>query len=178
MPAIHRVARVFVLLAALPLLTNAPSAARLQPPPDLEAFARKVREVIRLEYAEPIRFNYLEQGQEVDISMFGKVSVGPMQTFEVRQNPPGGPWRRLIAVDGKPLAAAELARGDAEHQRQLRKKAEREQSETPRQRAARLKKDADELRERDEILDDAERVFAFSFIARETVDGQPVMSSS
>ena len=31
--------------------------------PDLAAFATKVREVIRLEYAEPIRFNYLEQGQ-------------------------------------------------------------------------------------------------------------------
>jgi hypothetical protein len=175
MPAIRRVARVFVLLAALPLLTNALSAARLQPPPDLDAFARKVREVIRLEYAEPIRFNYLEQGQDVDISMFGKVSVGPMKTFEVRQNPPGEAWRRLIAVDGKPLAAAELARADAEHQRLLRKKADREKSETSRQRAARLKRDADELRERDEILDDAERVFAFSFIARETVDGQPMV---
>jgi hypothetical protein len=164
-----------VVLLGLPLLTIAPSAARGQPPPDLAAFARKVREVIRLEYAEPIRFNYLEQGREVDVSMFGKVSVGPMQTFEVRQNPPGEAWRRLIAVEGKPLDAAELARADAEHQRLLRKKADREKSETPRQRAARLKKDADELRERDEILDDAERVFAFSFIAREMVDGQPVV---
>jgi hypothetical protein len=175
MPALYRVARVVVLLAALPLLTNAPSAARLQPPPDLDAFARKVREVIRLEYAEPIRFNYLEQAQDVDVSMFGKVSVGPMQTFEVRQNPPGDAWRRLIAVDGKPLDVAELARKDAEHQRRQRRKAERERSETPRQRAARLKTEADELRERDDILDDAERVFAFNFIARDTVDGQRVI---
>ena len=175
MPAISRVARVVVLLAGLPLGTIAPAAARIQPPGDLEAFARKVREVIRLEYAEPIRFNYLEQGQDVDISMFGRVSVGPMQTFEVRQNPPGEAWRRLIAVDGTPLGDAELARADAEHQRQLRKKADHEKSETPRQRAARLKKEADELRERDEILDDAERVFAFSFISREVVDGEPVI---
>ena len=50
----------------------------------------------------------------------------------------------------------------------MRRKAEREQSESPRQRAARLKKEADELRERDEILDDAERVFAFTFVSRET----------
>jgi hypothetical protein len=172
MPAVYRIA---LILCTLPLLTIAPSADRDQPPPDLDAFARKVREVIRLEYAEPIRFNYLEQGQEVDISMFGKVSAGPMQTFEVRQSPPGEAWRRLIAVEGKPLDPAELARGDAEYQRQHRRRAEREQSETSRQRAARLKKDADELRERDEILDDAERVFAFSFVSRETVDGQPVV---
>ena len=55
----------------------------------------------------------------MDISMFGKVSVGPLQTFEVRQNPPGEAWRRLVAIDGKPLAAAELARRDAEHERKI-----------------------------------------------------------
>ena len=168
-------ARVALLVVALPLLPAAGSAVRVQPPPDLDAFARKVREVIRLEYADPIRFNYTEEGRDVDISMFGKVSVGPLQTFEVRQNPPGEAWRRLVAIDGKPLAAAELARRDAEHERQMRHKAEREQSESPRQRAARLKKDADELRERDEILDDAERVFAFTFVSRESVDGQAVV---
>jgi hypothetical protein len=168
---------VFVALLglALPFLTIAGSAVRAQPPADLDVFARKVREVIRLEYADPIRFNYTEEGRDVDISMFGKVSVGPLQTFEVRQNPPGEAWRRLVAIDGKPLAAAELARRDAEHEREMRRKAEREQSETPRQRAARLEKEAEELRERDEILDDAERVFAFTFVARENVDGQPVI---
>jgi hypothetical protein len=164
-------ARVALVLLALPLLTIAASSARVQPPPDLDAFARKVRDVIRAEYAEPIRFNYIEEGRDVDISMLGGVSVGPMQRFEVRQEPPGDAWRRLVAVDGKPLDAAELARLDAEH----RKKVERLRSETPRQRAARLKKEADELRERDEILDDAERVFAFSFVGREWIDGQPVV---
>ena len=164
-------ARVALVLLALPLLTIAASSAGVQPPPDLDAFARKVRDTIRTEYAEPIRFNYIEEGRDVDISMLGRVSVGPMQRFEVRQEPPGDAWRRLVAVDGKPLDAAELARLDAEH----RKKVERLRSETTRQRAARLKKEADELRERDEIIDDAERVFAFSFVGRDRIDGQPVV---
>jgi hypothetical protein len=159
------------VLLVLPLWTIAAPSARVQPPPDPDALARKVRDVIRTEYAEPVRFNYIEEGRDVDISMLGKVSVGPMQRFEVRQEPPGEAWRRLVAVDGKPLDAAELARLDAEH----RKKVERLRSETPRQRAARLKEEADELRERDEILDDAERVFAFSFHGREQIDGQPVV---
>jgi hypothetical protein len=131
---------------------------------------KKVREGIRLEYAEPVRFNYIEEGPEIDISMFGRVSVGPVQTFEVRQNAHGDPWKRLIAIDGKPLDAKELARRDAEHERRK----QRRRDESPRQRSARLREEADEIRERDEILDDAERVFAFSYVARDSVDGQPV----
>lgn len=164
-------ARVPLLFLALPFLTIAVSPVRVQSPPDPDALASKVREVMRAEYAEPVRFNYVEEGSDVDVSMLGKVSVGPVQRFEVRQEPPGEPWRRLVAVDGKPLDAAELARLDADHRKQV----ERVRSETPRQRAARLKKDADEQRERDEILDDAERVFAFAFIGREQIDGQPVI---
>ncbi len=163
--------RVALVFLAFPLLTIAASSARVQPPPDLDALARRVRDVIRTEYAEPVRFNYVEEGSDVEVSMLGKVSVGPVQRFEVRQEPPGEAWRRLVAVDGKPLDAGELARLDAEHRKQL----ERVRSETPRQRAARLKKEADELRERDEVLDDAERVFAFSFVGREQIDGQPVI---
>ena len=163
--------RVALVLLALPLLTIADSSARIQSPPDLDTLARKVRDVIRTEYAEPVRFNYIEEGRDVDVSMLGRVSVGPLQRFEVRHEPPGEPWRRLVAVDGKPLDAEELSRLDAEH----RKKVEHRRSETPRQRAARLKEEADELRERDEILDDAERVFAFSYVGRERIDGQPVV---
>jgi hypothetical protein len=163
--------RVALVLLALPLLTIAAASAPAQPPPDLDALARRVRDVIRTEYAGPVRFNYIEEGRDVDVSMLGRVSVGPMQRFEIRQEPPGEAWRRLVAVDGKPLDAAELARLDAEH----RKKVERLRSETPRQRAARLKEEADDLRERDEIFDDAERVFAFSYVGRELIDGQPVV---
>ena len=164
-------ARAALVLVVLPLLAGARVSIGSQPPSDLDAFAKKVREVIRREYAEPVYFNYIEEGRDVDISMLGKVSVGPMQTFEVRQDPPRGAWRRLIAVDGKPLDRAELSRRDDEH----RRKRERDWAESPRQRTARLNREAEELRERDEILDDAARVFAFSVIGRETVDGQPTI---
>ena len=169
------VLRLLIVLVALTLATAAGAAVALQPPPDIDALVKKVRESIRREYAEPVRFNYIEEGRDVDVSMFGKVSVGPLETFEVRQNPPFDKWKRLIAIDGKPLDPAELARRDAEHERHVRQWRERERSETPRQRAARLKEEAEEIQDRDAILDDAARVFAFSYVERQTVDGEPLI---
>ena len=169
------VLRLLFVLVALTLTTAAGAAVGLQPPPEIDTLVKKVRESIRREYAEPVRFNYIEEGRDVDVSMFGKVSVGPLQTFEVRQNPPFDKWKRLMAIDGKPLDPAELARRDAEHERHVRQWQERERSETPRQRAARLKEEAEEIKDRDAILDDAARVFAFSYVERQTVDGQPLI---
>ena len=76
-----------------------------------------------------------------------------------------------MARDGKPLAAAELARRDADHRKQNRAP----QAGEPATAGSAGKEEAEELRERDEILDDAERVFAFSYVGRDTIDGQPVV---
>src|ERR1700754_896798 len=94
------VSRLLIVLVALTLATATGAAVHLQPPPDIDALVKNVRESIRREYAEPVRFNYIEEGRDVDVSMLGKVSVGPLQTFEVRQNPPWDKWKRLIAIDG------------------------------------------------------------------------------
>lgn len=144
------------------------------PPADVAAITREVRENLRRDYSTPRPFRWLEKRRDVDISRLGKVSVGPLRTFEVY---PGvvDDYKRLIAIDGKPLDPAELARRDAEHQENLRKKAEREQTESPSRRAARLAREAEEVRERDAIIEDASRVFAFTFECRETLDGEPML---
>jgi hypothetical protein len=153
-----------------------PSAAECGPPPaDPGAFARRVRETLRREYAEVPRFTYIEQRRDVDISTLGKVSVGPLRTFEVYPAAHAEDYKRLIAIEGKPLDPGELARRDAEHERNLRRRAERIRTESPQQRAARLKKEADEIREREAIIDDAAAVFDLSFVCRETLRGEPVI---
>jgi hypothetical protein len=164
--------RLGCALAALLFLPT--SSVIGQAPVDLDALAKSVREVLRVEYSERQRFSYIEQGRDIDVSMLGKVSIGPMRTYEVYPLAPGDGWKRLIAVDGKPLDPGELARNDAEHERDLKKRAE----ETPKQRAARLKDRAEETRDRDAILDDAYAVFQFAFICREEIDGHPVIALS
>ena len=145
------------------------------PPADPVALARQVRETLRREYAQPRQFTYLEKRRDVDISRLGKVTVGPLRTFEVYPAPNDDEYKRLIAVDGKPLDPEELARRDAEHAHNLQRQAERERTEPAHRRASRLKKEADERRERDAILDDAVAVFEVSFVCRETFDAEPVI---
>src|SRR5689334_14256475 len=111
MPAVVRCTSVAILLLIL-TVSAAPTRAQA---PDLPALIADVREVIRREYAQPSRYTYLEHSRDVDISTFGKVSVGPMRTFEVYPDPFFDTWKRLVAIDGKPLDPAELQRRDAEH---------------------------------------------------------------
>ena len=167
MPAVVRLASLATLLL---ILTGSGVGTRAQTP-DLGPLIADVRAVIRREYAQPPRYTYLEHSRDVDISTFGKVSVGPLRTFEVYPDPFFDTWKRLIAVDGKPLDAAELERRDAEHARDVNKV----KTETPRQRAARQKRDQDEDRERDAIIDDAAAVFEPAFVCRETHDGQSML---
>jgi len=166
-----RALRAFGSFIVVLSVATAVHSAQSSSPVDLDALAKSVRDTIRQDYADPRLFTYTEQGREVDISKLGKVTIGPLQTFEFIPKRIGESWKRLVAVDGKPLDPTELARNDAEHAKDL----EKEKAETPRQRAARLKEEAEEVRERDAILDDAHAVFEFGYICHETVHGEPMI---
>jgi hypothetical protein len=171
MPAI-RAACVLLALLALGSGQSRPGAAPAAQAPDLDALARSVRETLLQEYREEPRFTYIEKRRDVEISKLGKVYIGPLRTFEVYPRAFGPDYKRLIEIEGKPLDAAELARRDDEHRRNLAKQAERERLEPPQHRAARHKKEQDELFE---TVNDAARVFAFGFVGRETLDGETVI---
>lgn len=143
------------------------------PPGEL---ARLVRQAVRLDYQLQQDFTYLERRQDVKVSKLGKVTIGPPRTFEVLPGAtPGQTYKRLVAVNGVALSADELARRDAEHQKDLADARERIRRESPSERAERLQKAAAEQRQRDQILDDAFRVFDARIEGRQLVDGQPVL---
>jgi len=139
---------------------------------DLDALARSVHATLLKEYRQEQRYTYLEKRRDVEISKLGKVYLGPLRTFEVYPRTFGPDYKRLIEVEGKPLDAAELARRDEEHRRNQAKEAERQRREAPERRAARLKKEQEEL---EEIVNDAARVFAFELVGREQIDGDPMI---
>jgi hypothetical protein len=172
MPAVMRglSGGLVLLLVYAAAITSATQLAN-QPPPNLDVLMREVRDAIRRDYSLRSKFTYLEHSRDIEVSRLGKVTVGPLRTFEVYPNPIGDTWKRLIAIDGKPLDPAELARRDAEHERDVQK----QQAEPPRQRAARQKREQDEERDREAILDDAKAVFEPTFVCRDLLDGHPVI---
>ena len=170
------IAAARILGGALMCGVLAQSAPPPLPNPSSAELERRVRQAVQLDYKIQKDFTYLEQRRDVKISKLGKVTIGPPRTFQVLPEPtPGQTYKRLIAENGVPLSAEELARRDAEHQKDIADAQERLRRETPAQRTDRVDKAAAELRERERILDDAFRVYEARVEGRTTVDGHPVL---
>lgn len=172
---IQRLRRTLAAVSLLAALGPGASSGQEHRPDPAEVM-RRVREAARLDNDVQSQFTYVEKRRDVKISTAGKVTVGPLRTFEVYPSPgSGGTYKRLIAIDGTPLAPQELARRDAEHLENLREEAEKRRRETPAQREARHATEAKERRERQARLDDAFAAYEASFVGRERLDGEPVL---
>jgi hypothetical protein len=160
-----------------PVVTAAPQAPVANPPlPPTHDLLKKMRASIRFDDDVQQAYTYVERRRDVKISMLGKVTVGPLRTFEVYpSNKPGRTYKRLVAIDGKPLPADELARRDEAHRNNMIAELERDKTETPAARKARLAKDAEDRREKEALVNDAFAVFEARIAGHETIDGQPVV---
>jgi hypothetical protein len=169
----------FTLLpvAALAVLAMAGAAAQSDAPlPDVNAVAKEVRARLRLDRELQTNYTYLERRRDVKVSKLGKVTVGPLRTFEVYpSNKPGRTYKRLVAIDGAPLPKADLERRDEEHRQHVLAMIEQEKNETADMKAKRLKKDADDLRETNDTIDDGFAVYDLKLVGREMLDGHPML---
>ena len=150
-----------------------------QPPlhtPTSAELGRRIREAVRLDYQAQANYTYVERRRDVKISRLGKVTIGPVRTFQVLPSPiPGQTYKRLVAIDDKPLPHEELAKRDAEHSADIKEAQARQARETPSERRERLERTASEQREREAILDDAFKAFEATVERREFMDGVPVL---
>ena len=168
---------VTIVLAAVRLqLPTTPGDGHSPPLPDRDRFMARARAAIRIDTDVQQDFTYVERRRDVKISAFGKVSVGPLRTFEVfPAADPAHTYKRLIEVDGQPLDRAELARRDAEHARDLEEQARSDRRASPEQRARESERIAADRRERMAILNDALAVFEPSIVARDAIEGEPAI---
>ena len=156
-------------------LPASPGGAHPSPLPDRDQFMARVRAAVRIDTDLQQDFTYLERRRDVKISALGKVSVGPLRTFEVFPSPdPAQIYKRLIEIEGKPLDQTELAKRDAEHARDVEERARRE-GRDPSERARELERIATDRRESLAILNDALAVFQATLVGREAIEGEPAI---
>ena len=124
-----------------------------------------------------LRYSYRVHRRSYEVSALGKVTTGPERVYDVGPSPvdPSILYRRLVSIDGRPLAPRELQVRDDRHRREAERTVDRRRRETPDQRATRLREEAEEAREREARLDDLLRVYRFDPQGHETVDGERVL---
>lgn len=141
--------------------------------PEQKALLQRVRDNAIADFDVMEGYSYVLERRSYNVTL-GKVRNGDVRTYEVVPSPflPGRQWRRLVAVNGKPLTADELRRQDARARRDAENHQRRLARETAPERARRLAEERKEEQEFREQVADVERVFRFEPRGHETVDGR------
>jgi hypothetical protein len=160
-------------LGAQTLVAQAPpadtvAATRASAPlPELESFAAQVKARLRTDRALQASYTFLERRQEVEVSKFGKVSVGSTKTYEVYPSrDPGNTYKRLVAVDGAPIDARELEKNDAKHRADIE-----EQEGSPEARTKHARDVAEERQKEHDAIEEIFRVYEMRIVGREDLRG-------
>jgi hypothetical protein len=173
-----RKSQTIVAACTVVLALGFPTGARPQDDslPDVATFIDRVRANLKADDALLPYYTYRERRRAIKVNRLGKLTVGSLREFEVYPSPiRGQTYKRLIAVDGKPLDEEELARNDAIRREDLRKKERRAASESASARTRRLAAEARERAEQEALVDDAFRVFHVKLTGRERVDGHETL---
>lgn len=118
-------------------------------------------------------YEYLLTRRTYETSALGKLSNGPEKTYEVVASPyvPGRMYRRLVAVDGRPLSADELRKQDEEHRRNASSTRDRPADPLDDRRGRDPSRQERDRRR----IEDVERVFRLETAGHEVVNGKSLL---
>jgi hypothetical protein len=152
------------------------AAAQQRPLPDAEPFLAETRAHLQTDRQLLSQYTFLERETKIHLSKFGTVTTGPVQVLEVYPGlEPDDTYRRLIQVDGKPRDPAELEKDDRRRQKHVLDEFDRRRREDAAARERRLEREAKAHHQDEETLDDLLRVYQFTLVERQTIDGHPVI---
>lgn len=166
---------VCTCFAAVWLLASAiavPAGAQERPLPDVEQFLSQARTRLRTDRQLLSQYTFRQRETDLHLTKFGKLTTGPVKVYEVYPGlDPDDSYRRLVEVDGKPRDLEALARDDRKHQQHVLEEIARRERESVSDREKRLRQDAKDRQEYEDLFDDVFRVFAFAITARQPIDG-------
>ena len=150
--------------------------AQDRPLPNAELFLAQARAHLQTDRQLLSQYTYLQRETKIHLSKFGTLTTGPVQVFQVYPGlEPDDTYRRLIEVDGKPRDPEELAKEDRRRQKHVLDQLDRRRHEDAAAREQRLQQEAKEHHQDEETLDDLLRVYQFTLVEGQVLEGHPVI---
>lgn len=156
---------------ALALAIAGIAQAQEPPLPDEQRFLAASMRRLRSNDLVRSRYTYTETETRYTYDGSGRVVRTQHRVYEVDPSfEPELTYRRLVSVNH--VQQDDLAKQDAEHQKKVREWTARRESEGQNAREARLRREADEDRAEQAVVDELTAIYDFRMIGRETIDGR------
>ena len=160
-------------------LLTAAAAAQQRPLPDPDLLMRETRKHLETDDERQRGYMYVETRREQKLDKNGRPTSESVKVFESYPGLPGEErWDRVLSEDGKPTTPAELEKIDSARRKHAEDYA-RKVAKDPAGERARLERErAKDMEERNEMIEDAFRVFDLKMIGREAIDGHDTIRVS
>ena len=163
-----------ILLMLLGALVQDRAASDLKPLPELNSFLQDVREHLHSDEFVQSQYTYTERTVFRQLDSGGRTKKTETKVYEVYPSlDERFTYRRLTSKDNKPLSAEEIRREDSAFDKKRREwehKLERENE------GDRKHRESEQRRKEEEDLNEAFRLYAFTMIGREQLEGIPVIA--
>jgi len=174
-PDLIKNARMFCcsLPTAVAIALALAGIARAQEPPlpDAKQFLAESMRRLRSNDLLRSRYTFTEQETRYTYDWSGRVVKTQHRVYEIHPSfEPELTYRRLVSVNLVPQN--DLAKRDAEHQKKVQEWTAARASEGQNAREARLRREADEDRAEQAVVDELTAIYDFRMTGRETIDGR------
>jgi len=161
------------------LIAGATLAAQDRPLPDRESFLSETRKHLQTDSALQSSYVYVETRREQKLDTQGRISSESIKVFESSPGLPGeARVERLIAENGRPVPAEELAKQDRERLTKAAGMVRRLAEDEPKERARQERAYQKARRERDAAVNDIYTVFDIRMVGRERIEGHDTIAFS
>ena len=158
-------------LMAMLLIVGSTITAQDQRLPDQGSFLRETRKHLQTDSALQSSYVYVETRREQKLDKHGRTSKESVKVFESYPGLPGEVrWERLVAEDGRPVPAEELAKQDRERQRSAAGMVQRLAEDASKERARQEREYQKARREREDAVNDIFNVFTIRMIGRDQIE--------
>jgi len=160
--------------AAIAVAIAGLAQAQEPPLPDAKQFLAESMRRLRSNDLLRSRYTFTEEETRYTYDASGRVVKTQHRVYDIQPSfEPELTYRRLVSVNLVPQH--DLAKRDAEHQKKVQEWTAARERERQNAREARLRREADEDRAEQAVVDELTEIYDFRMTGRETIDGRPAI---